>query len=61
MTSPNVLLICTDQQRFDAVAAAGNPHVQTPNLDRLAAEGASSSATTVRGSSRSPARKLLRA
>lgn len=39
MTSPNVLLICTDQQRFDAVAAAGNPHIQTPNLDRLAAEG----------------------
>lgn len=39
MTTPNVLLICTDQQRFDAVAAAGNPHIQTPNLDRLAAEG----------------------
>jgi arylsulfatase len=37
--SPNVLLICTDQQRFDALGAYGNPHIATPNLDRLAAEG----------------------
>jgi arylsulfatase len=39
VTTPNVLLICTDQQRFDALGAAGNPHIATPNLDRLAAEG----------------------
>ncbi|TQM10858.1 sulfatase family protein [Pseudonocardia kunmingensis] len=39
MTTPNVLLICTDQQRFDALGASGNPHIATPNLDRLAAEG----------------------
>ena len=39
MTAPNVLLICTDQQRWDALGAAGNPHIRTPNLDRLAAEG----------------------
>jgi len=37
---PNVLLICTDQQRFDALAAAGNQEISTPNLDRLAARGA---------------------
>ena len=36
---PNVLWICTDQQRFDTIASLGNPHVRTPNLDRLAAEG----------------------
>ncbi|UVY84105.1 sulfatase-like hydrolase/transferase [Brachybacterium sp. NBEC-018] len=37
---PNVLLISTDQQRFDMVGAAGNPAVSTPHLDRLAAQGA---------------------
>ncbi len=29
----------TDQQRWDALAASGNPHIITPNLDRLASEG----------------------
>jgi len=36
---PNVLLICTDQQRYDALGAAGNPHIRTPHLDRLAGQG----------------------
>ena len=36
---PNILLICTDQQRYDAVGASGNPYIRTPNLDRLAAGG----------------------
>ncbi|SDU68456.1 sulfatase family protein [Jiangella alkaliphila] len=36
---PNVLLITADQFRFDAIAAHGNPHVRTPNLDRLVREG----------------------
>lgn len=40
MTNPNIVLISTDQQRFDMVAAAGNPAVSTPHLDRLAAQGA---------------------
>ena len=35
----NVLLITTDQQRADSIGAYGNPVCQTPNLDRLAAEG----------------------
>ncbi|MBO0812591.1 MAG: sulfatase-like hydrolase/transferase [Microlunatus sp.] len=37
---PNILLICTDQQRFDALAAYRNPEIDTPNLDRLAGQGA---------------------
>ena len=36
---PNILLLMTDQQRFDTIAAAGYPHMITPNLDRLAHEG----------------------
>jgi arylsulfatase len=39
MTRPNILLICTDQQRWDALAAAGNSAIMTPNLDWLAAQG----------------------
>jgi len=36
---PNILWICTDQQRFDTIAALGNKHIRTPNLDRLVSEG----------------------
>ena len=40
MNHPNILIMYTDQQRWDALGAAGNPEIQTPNLDRLVAEGA---------------------
>jgi arylsulfatase A-like enzyme len=36
---PNILLIHTDQQRWDTLKANGNGLIKTPNLDRLAAEG----------------------
>jgi len=36
---PNILLITTDQQRFDTINAAGFSHMKTPNLDRLVKEG----------------------
>jgi len=36
---PNILWICTDQQRYDTIGALGNPHLRTPNLDELAATG----------------------
>ena len=36
---PNVLVIFTDQQRHDTIAALGNPVIRTPALDRLAREG----------------------
>ena len=39
-TSPNLLFILTDQQRWDAMSCAGNTVLETPNLDRLAAGGA---------------------
>ncbi|MCL4546039.1 MAG: sulfatase-like hydrolase/transferase [Chloroflexi bacterium] len=35
----NVVLILTDQHRADALGAADEPALATPNLDRLAAEG----------------------
>ena len=36
---PNILWICTDQQRYDTIAALGNAHAQTPVLDRFIGEG----------------------
>lgn len=37
---PNVLLIMTDNQSASLLGAYGNPDIETPNIDRLAAEGA---------------------
>jgi arylsulfatase A-like enzyme len=36
----NLLFIVTDQQRYDALGYAGNTVIKTPNLDRLAEQGA---------------------
>ena len=38
-TPPGILFIMTDQQRFDTIAALGNSHIYTPNLDRLVRRG----------------------
>ena len=38
-TRPNILWICTDQQRYDTIHALGNEHIRTPNIDRLIGEG----------------------
>jgi choline-sulfatase len=36
---PNILWICSDQQRADTIHALGNDRIRTPHLDRLAADG----------------------
>ena len=36
---PNVLFLFTDDQRADTIAALGNSHIRTPNLDSLARRG----------------------
>jgi arylsulfatase A-like enzyme len=36
---PNILLVFTDQQTFRAISCAGNSHLSTPAMDRLAQEG----------------------
>ncbi len=41
MNRPNIILIMTDQQRYDTVAATGAEHMITPNIDMLASEGVS--------------------
>ena len=37
---PNMLLIYSDQHRYDSLGCHGNPQVRTPHMDRLAREGA---------------------
>ncbi|MBN9518889.1 sulfatase-like hydrolase/transferase [bacterium] len=36
---PNVVFICSDDQRADTIAALGNRHIETPHLDRMARDG----------------------
>ena len=36
---PHIIVLMTDQQRFDALGYAGNTSCLTPNLDRLAEDG----------------------
>ncbi len=37
---PNVIVIVVDDLRFDEFGAGGHPYLETPNIDRLAVEGA---------------------
>ena len=41
MDRPNILFIHVDQMHFQAMSAYGNPHVKTPAMDRMAADGCS--------------------
>ncbi len=36
---PNILFMLTDDQRFDDLGCMGNKIIQTPHIDRLAADG----------------------
>jgi arylsulfatase A-like enzyme len=36
---PNILFLFADDHRPDAIGAAGNPHIQTPQIDALAGRG----------------------
>src|SRR5262245_3008532 len=37
--SPNLVFVFADQMRFCDMGCAGNEHIRTPNLDRLAGQG----------------------
>ncbi len=36
---PNIVLLCTDDQGYWDTGATGNPHIETPQMDRIASEG----------------------
>lgn len=59
MKRPNILLIMTDQQRSDSLGCYGADWLQTPNLDRLAAEGTRFSSCTVNNPICTPSRASI--
>ena len=56
---PNIIFIITDQQRYDTIASLGYDYMDTPNLDRLVAEGTSFKQCHVTAASCAPARASL--
>ena len=60
---PNILLILTDDQRFDTIGAVNNPAIKTPNLDRLVADGTTCTHAHIMGGSSAaicmPSRAML--
>jgi len=53
-TPPNVVFIIVDDQRYDTIAALGDPQVQTPHLDALVNRGTALTEAHIMGST-SPA------
>ena len=56
---PNIILIITDQQRYDTISALGFDHCITPNLDKLVAGGTTFEQCHVTAASCAPARASL--
>ena len=56
---PNVLFIFTDQQTIGAMSCSGNPHVNTPHMDRLAERGVRFTRSYCTGPVCGPARSSL--
>lgn len=56
---PDIVLIITDQQRYDTIAALGASHMDTPNLDRLVERGVTFSNCHVTAPSCVPCRASL--
>jgi arylsulfatase len=53
---PNILWICTDQQRFDTIQGLSNAYIKTPNLQKLLAESVTFTNTFVQCPICSPSR-----
>lgn len=56
---PNIIMIITDQQRYDTINALGYPFMETPNLDKLVNEGISFTNSFVMAPSCAPSRASL--
>ena len=59
MKQPNIVMIITDQQRFDTINALGYPFMNTPNLDRLVNEGVTFTQSYITAPSCAPSRASL--
>lgn len=56
---PHIILIITDQQRFDTINALGFPYMETPVLDRLVNEGVTFTNCHITAPSCAPSRASL--
>lgn len=59
LSKPNILLLMADQLRADCLGCYGNRTISTPNLDRLARDGARFTAAYTSTPSCTPARSAL--
>ena len=59
MAQPNILLILSDDHGFGDVSHNGGPHVQTPNIDRIATSGVQFTNFYANSSVCSPSRAAL--
>jgi len=62
-SKPNVILILTDDQRFNTIAALGNKEIETPNFDKLVEQGISFTQAHIMGGTHAavcmPSRAML--
>lgn len=58
-TKPNIVLIIADDLAWDDIGCYGHPHIQTPNIDKLAAEGMRFNNAFLTASSCSPSRTSI--
>ena len=56
---PNILLLFSDDHQASAINALGNPYIQTPNIDKLVAEGTAFTQTFTETPTCSPSRTAL--
>ncbi|MFZ1750436.1 MAG: sulfatase-like hydrolase/transferase, partial [Saprospiraceae bacterium] len=56
---PNIIVIFSDDHALQAISAYGSPHIQTPNIDRIAKEGAIFKNAFVTNSICAPSRAVL--
>lgn len=57
--APNIIIIYTDQQRYNTIRALGNRHINTPNLDKLVKNGVAFSESFVTAPVCAPSRSTL--
>lgn len=58
LSKPNIIFLMADQQRWDAIGI-NNPHIKTPNLDRLARQGVLFNQATCQAPMCTPSRNSL--
>jgi len=56
---PNIVFLISDDHHFQCLGAAGNPHIQTPSLDRIASRGALFTNALISTSQCAPSRGIL--